>query len=285
MKEYHEKIKNPETGQIEEKKLGPAYFEDSPEFKKEIAVSLDAARRAVRDIFGGAFSNQQTGRIDERAKSAAEELITELEIDLQGPLNRDSTIAIAAVESKLVLLDKEEEAGEHGVEEAGEDVGQAVVALQDVRDERKEYERAREILFSVNPHLTRLYTREDILDWARLIKENTARELQKFRKEHPDKALSVRVGDVENRTQSFSRLLDSKAVDRDYDAILSHLESSKGMARERIRELLLEYAAANKGADARKKMIGLEETISQYDQMERILEEERRSQRRPGIRK
>lgn len=283
-KEYTEEKFQTEPGKTERRTIGPAYFEDSSEFKREMTTASACVRQAVFDLFADAHVHPEVlehlreadrKKSQERALSFASFLAAELR-----GVEHDATLPLAAVEAGIGLLDFKEGARERRVEESEEDFQEAVEGVQEARETRKDFERASEFLFSVHPYLTKLYGRDDLIDWMRYRADNIVEEAKKLSRQGDDSA-TIAPGQMVNEEASLRRYLAGTHVPADYDAILLQVEEAKTRLRRDLAGFLMvwEADAYEKWEDSKKerdRMVHAEEMLSQFYQMDRMLEEERR---------
>lgn len=294
MKEYAEERFKTESGGVERRTLGPAYFEDSPEFKKEMEAAVVATRQAVSDVFFETLMVENPDvpeRERKKAKEYALQFAAIVERELRGE-GHNATLALAAVEAGIGLLDFGEGARERRIEESEKDFQEAVEETREAREKRKDFERASEFLFSAHPDLTKLHTRDDHMDWLRFRVESVAQRVKKLA-EKKDSASNVAVGQMANEEASLRRYLAGNHTPTDYDAIFLQIEEEKTGIRKQLAAHIMACADSIAGRapewisseGERKELVRFEETLSQFYQMERMWEEERRHLRVPKIKK
>lgn len=284
VKEYFIEEKNKETEETRRQKLGPAYFEDSPEFKKEVAATVRTMRQAILDITVEAYSdNPEVSESARRqAREKAEILVMLAEHEL-GTAEHDSTLALAAVEAGIGLANFQESAQERRIEEAGEDFVKEVEERQELRGKKKDLERASAFLISMHPNLTKLYARADIIDWLRLYAENLARGIKRLKEgqKQTGESSNVAVGNMANIEASVNRYLAGQPISTDYQTILKEIEGEKEEERKRLGARVLRSAETGMSQENYKNILRIEMVLDQFYQMERLLEEEQRLGKRP----
>lgn len=275
-KEYFVEKKDKTTGEVQRQKLGPAYFEDSPQFKRDLETTIGIARQAIFEIFVEAHSGDT-----DRGKAAALSTAREAETRLREE-KHDATLALAATESEIGLIDFQEEAREQRAQEAvADEMGSAIEKLQEARERRITLERASEFLFSVHPSIAKLYERGDIAEWLQLRIENLAHRIKQQQKNtEEDKPSNVSVGNLANIEESMERYLKGNPTAADYQTIIQEAEEQMAGERRRLGALMLKYADG-KFLDDRiyQDMVRSEQLIGQFYQMERLLAEEQREKR------
>ncbi|MBI2639539.1 MAG: hypothetical protein HYW90_01450 [Candidatus Sungbacteria bacterium] len=274
VKEYFVEEKNKETGETRRQKLGPAYFEDSPQFKRDLEMATGVARQAIFEFFGEAY-NDDPGKGKTDALSAAREAEARLRQE-----KHDATLALAAVESEIGLIDFTEDAREERTREAGaDDMGSAIENLQEARERRIVLERASELLFAVHPSITGLYERSDIAEWLRLRMENLSHRIRQ-QKNKDDTPSNVEVGNLANIEDSMGRYLKGNPSAADYQTIMQEAEEQMAGERRRLGALMLKYADGEFRDDKiYQDMVKSEQLLGQFYQMERLLAEEQRERR------
>ncbi len=287
MKEYYEEQFIPETGRVERKKLWFVY-EYTPEVRKELEDSAPLIRDAIAQFFAEESKMGHLPFEKKEVREVAGTIESEVDEELFGLRGPDSTLALAFVEAHYASLKRAEQTLENYFEHSGEltqdEISNAARDLDEARHDQERFMRLAETMYSVHPGLARLYTRKDLLDWIEWTKNNLKVEARKLKKSS-EGGSNIELGEAENSIESFERFLRGRPIAADYDVLLKRITEVREDAAARFPDLLIKYAARDGDKEARKEIVDIEWLIFQYDQMRRMLEDEKRLKRGQGIKR